>query len=191
MNKASCSKPGLQLESDVLSPARYSPISCHTPLALLVLARHLPALISPSPSSAWTPISDSAARGSGRCAVTPPETPNRVFAVTDNALYFSARLFLGESHNPTISLPRHPQTRQRFSRLDLTALPRRLPLRRDLATAIICSPTRSSIAAESTPPRRSTMSSSLPGSRQLPASQYDLSTYWGRVQHAVGLTDPR
>ncbi|KAH7374791.1 tricarboxylate carrier [Plectosphaerella cucumerina] len=34
------------------------------------------------------------------------------------------------------------------------------------------------------------MSSSLPGSRQLPASQYDLSTYWGRVQHAVGLTDP-
>jgi tricarboxylate carrier len=34
------------------------------------------------------------------------------------------------------------------------------------------------------------MSSSLPGHRDLPASQYDLSTYWGRVRHAVGLTDP-
>ncbi|KAI9166592.1 Sideroflexin fsf1 [Paramyrothecium foliicola] len=34
------------------------------------------------------------------------------------------------------------------------------------------------------------MSSSLPGNRELPASQYDLKTYWGRVQHALGLTDP-
>ncbi|RDA94788.1 hypothetical protein CP533_4251 [Ophiocordyceps camponoti-saundersi (nom. inval.)] len=34
------------------------------------------------------------------------------------------------------------------------------------------------------------MSSSLPGSRELPVSQYDLSTYWGRVRHAVGITDP-
>ncbi|CAM1505236.1 Fc.00g108730.m01.CDS01 [Cosmosporella sp. VM-42] len=34
------------------------------------------------------------------------------------------------------------------------------------------------------------MSSSLPGSRELPASQYDLGTYMGRVRHAVGLTDP-
>ncbi|PFH63134.1 hypothetical protein XA68_17778 [Ophiocordyceps unilateralis] len=34
------------------------------------------------------------------------------------------------------------------------------------------------------------MSSSLPGSRELPVSQYDLSSYWGRVRHAVGITDP-
>ncbi|KAF6838773.1 tricarboxylate carrier [Colletotrichum plurivorum] len=34
------------------------------------------------------------------------------------------------------------------------------------------------------------MSSSLPGSRELPASQYDLGTYWGRVRHNMGLTDP-
>ncbi|KAF4580918.1 mitochondrial cation transporter [Ophiocordyceps camponoti-floridani] len=34
------------------------------------------------------------------------------------------------------------------------------------------------------------MSSSLPGSRELPVSQYDLSTYWGRVRHAMGITDP-
>ncbi|KAF9872680.1 tricarboxylate carrier [Colletotrichum karsti] len=34
------------------------------------------------------------------------------------------------------------------------------------------------------------MSASLPGSRELPASQYDLSTYWGRVRHNMGLTDP-
>ncbi|KAK7428620.1 Sideroflexin FSF1 [Neonectria magnoliae] len=34
------------------------------------------------------------------------------------------------------------------------------------------------------------MSSSLPGSRELPASQYDLNTYMGRVRHAMGLTDP-
>ncbi|KAF2143344.1 uncharacterized protein K452DRAFT_268797 [Aplosporella prunicola CBS 121167] len=35
------------------------------------------------------------------------------------------------------------------------------------------------------------MSASLPGSRDLPASQYDLSTYWGRVRHAADLSDPR
>lgn len=35
------------------------------------------------------------------------------------------------------------------------------------------------------------MSASLPGSRELPASQYDLSTYWGRARHSMGLTDPR
>uniref|UniRef100_L2FRZ1 Mitochondrial cation transporter n=1 Tax=Colletotrichum fructicola (strain Nara gc5) TaxID=1213859 RepID=L2FRZ1_COLFN len=34
------------------------------------------------------------------------------------------------------------------------------------------------------------MSASLPGSRELPASQYDLSTYWGRARHSMGLTDP-
>ncbi|KKA26836.1 hypothetical protein TD95_000767 [Thielaviopsis punctulata] len=34
------------------------------------------------------------------------------------------------------------------------------------------------------------MSASIPGSRELPESQFDLDTYWGRVQHAVGLTDP-
>ncbi|OAA58627.1 mitochondrial cation transporter [Niveomyces insectorum RCEF 264] len=35
------------------------------------------------------------------------------------------------------------------------------------------------------------MSASLPGSRELPASQYDLDTYWGRVKHTAGITDPR
>ncbi|SPQ22699.1 1037d57e-c369-4357-9a57-93530facb6bb [Thermothielavioides terrestris] len=35
------------------------------------------------------------------------------------------------------------------------------------------------------------MSASLPGSRALPESQYDLSTYWGRVRHTAGITDPR
>ncbi|KAJ9628846.1 Sideroflexin FSF1 [Taxawa tesnikishii (nom. ined.)] len=35
------------------------------------------------------------------------------------------------------------------------------------------------------------MSASLPGSRDLPASQYDLSTYWGRVKHSAQLADPR
>nr|OQO29097.1 hypothetical protein B0A51_06171 [Rachicladosporium sp. CCFEE 5018] len=35
------------------------------------------------------------------------------------------------------------------------------------------------------------MSTSLPGSRDLPASQYDLSTYWGRVRHSADLSDPR
>ena len=34
------------------------------------------------------------------------------------------------------------------------------------------------------------MSASLPGIRALPESQYDLTTYWGRVRHAAGLTDP-
>ncbi|KAH6849692.1 Tricarboxylate/iron carrier [Chaetomium sp. MPI-CAGE-AT-0009] len=34
------------------------------------------------------------------------------------------------------------------------------------------------------------MSASLPGSRALPESQYDLSTYWGRVRHTMGITDP-
>ncbi|KAH8673775.1 Tricarboxylate/iron carrier [Xylariales sp. PMI_506] len=35
------------------------------------------------------------------------------------------------------------------------------------------------------------MSASLPGNRELPESQYDLSTYWGRVQQTAGITDPR
>lgn len=35
------------------------------------------------------------------------------------------------------------------------------------------------------------MSSSLPGSRDLPISQYDLGTYMGRVRHSIGITDPR
>ncbi|KAI0543219.1 sideroflexin-5 [Xylaria digitata] len=35
------------------------------------------------------------------------------------------------------------------------------------------------------------MSASLPGSRELPESQYDLSTYWGRVRHTASITDPR
>ncbi|KAL2022552.1 hypothetical protein VTK56DRAFT_5159 [Thermocarpiscus australiensis] len=35
------------------------------------------------------------------------------------------------------------------------------------------------------------MSASLPGTRALPESQYDLSTYWGRVRHTAGITDPR
>ncbi|BCS24223.1 sideroflexin family transporter [Aspergillus puulaauensis] len=35
------------------------------------------------------------------------------------------------------------------------------------------------------------MSSSLPGDRDLPSSQYDLSTYWGRVRHAADISDPR
>lgn len=34
------------------------------------------------------------------------------------------------------------------------------------------------------------MSSSLPGTRELPASQYDLSTYMGRVRHTMSITDP-
>ncbi|KAJ6446691.1 mitochondrial cation transporter [Purpureocillium lavendulum] len=34
------------------------------------------------------------------------------------------------------------------------------------------------------------MSASLPGSRDLPVSQYDLSTYMGRVRHAIGITNP-
>ncbi|RYO87932.1 hypothetical protein DL766_005349 [Monosporascus sp. MC13-8B] len=35
------------------------------------------------------------------------------------------------------------------------------------------------------------MSSSLPGNRELPESQYDLSTYWGRVRQTAAITDPR
>ncbi|KAG4431639.1 hypothetical protein IFR05_012881 [Cadophora sp. M221] len=35
------------------------------------------------------------------------------------------------------------------------------------------------------------MSASLPGGRELPASQYDLSTYWGRVCHSANISDPR
>ncbi|TPX13806.1 uncharacterized protein E0L32_005750 [Thyridium curvatum] len=35
------------------------------------------------------------------------------------------------------------------------------------------------------------MSASIPGDRELPDSQYDLSTYWGRVRHTAGITDPR
>lgn len=39
--------------------------------------------------------------------------------------------------------------------------------------------------------RTRTMSASLPGNRELPASQYDLSTYWGRVMHSAAISDPR
>ncbi|KAF2124815.1 sideroflexin-5 [Dothidotthia symphoricarpi CBS 119687] len=35
------------------------------------------------------------------------------------------------------------------------------------------------------------MTTSLPGNRDLPVSQYDLSTYWGRVQHSATIADPR
>ncbi|KAI1769971.1 Tricarboxylate/iron carrier [Hypoxylon cercidicola] len=35
------------------------------------------------------------------------------------------------------------------------------------------------------------MSASLPGNRELPESQYDLSTYWGRVRQTAAITDPR
>ncbi|KAK5238870.1 Sideroflexin FSF1 [Exophiala xenobiotica] len=35
------------------------------------------------------------------------------------------------------------------------------------------------------------MSASLPGNRDLPASQYDLSTYWGRVKQSAQIADPR
>ncbi|CAM1509728.1 Fc.00g000630.m01.CDS01 [Cosmosporella sp. VM-42] len=35
------------------------------------------------------------------------------------------------------------------------------------------------------------MSVSHFGEQRLPVSQYDLSTYWGRVQHVAGITDPR
>jgi len=37
----------------------------------------------------------------------------------------------------------------------------------------------------------SAMSSSIVGARELPSSQYDLSTYWGRVRHSVDIVDPR
>ncbi|EMD58757.1 hypothetical protein COCSADRAFT_41859 [Bipolaris sorokiniana ND90Pr] len=35
------------------------------------------------------------------------------------------------------------------------------------------------------------MTSSLPGNRDLPVSQFDLSTYWGRVRHSANISDPR
>lgn len=35
------------------------------------------------------------------------------------------------------------------------------------------------------------MASSVPGDVPLPASRYDLGTYWGRVQHCAELSDPR
>ncbi|KAL8735841.1 MAG: hypothetical protein Q9181_002670 [Wetmoreana brouardii] len=35
------------------------------------------------------------------------------------------------------------------------------------------------------------MSASLPGKRDLPASQYDLDTYWGRVRQSAAIADPR
>ncbi|MCJ1250762.1 hypothetical protein MMC30_007990 [Trapelia coarctata] len=35
------------------------------------------------------------------------------------------------------------------------------------------------------------MSASIPGNRDLPASQYDLKTYWGRVRQSADLADPR
>ncbi|KAL9100949.1 MAG: hypothetical protein Q9163_003734 [Psora crenata] len=35
------------------------------------------------------------------------------------------------------------------------------------------------------------MSASLPGSRDLPASRYDLGTYWGRVKQSAEIADPR
>ncbi|KAL7270115.1 Sideroflexin FSF1 [Rhizina undulata] len=35
------------------------------------------------------------------------------------------------------------------------------------------------------------MSASIPGSRELPGSRHDLSTYWGRVKHSADLADPR
>ncbi|KAL2823726.1 Tricarboxylate/iron carrier [Aspergillus cavernicola] len=35
------------------------------------------------------------------------------------------------------------------------------------------------------------MSASLPGGRDLPPSQHDLTSYWGRVRHAADISDPR
>ncbi|MCJ1306256.1 putative alpha-isopropylmalate carrier, partial [Hypocenomyce scalaris] len=35
------------------------------------------------------------------------------------------------------------------------------------------------------------MSASLPGNRDLPASQYNLNTYWGRVKQSAEIADPR
>ncbi|KAK1055958.1 Sideroflexin FSF1 [Friedmanniomyces endolithicus] len=35
------------------------------------------------------------------------------------------------------------------------------------------------------------MSASLPGSRELPTSRYDLNSYWGRVKHSADISDPR
>lgn len=34
------------------------------------------------------------------------------------------------------------------------------------------------------------MASSVPGSRALPESRYDLSTYWGRIRHCAEISDP-
>ncbi|KAI9721608.1 MAG: hypothetical protein M1828_005098 [Chrysothrix sp. TS-e1954] len=34
------------------------------------------------------------------------------------------------------------------------------------------------------------MASSLPGHRDLPASRYDLTNYWGRVRHSMDISDP-
>ncbi|KAE9965858.1 hypothetical protein EG328_009327 [Venturia inaequalis] len=34
------------------------------------------------------------------------------------------------------------------------------------------------------------MSAALPGNREVPASQYDLGSYWGRVKHSADLADP-
>ncbi|CAI2029809.1 hypothetical protein SEUBUCD646_0H03020 [Saccharomyces eubayanus] len=34
------------------------------------------------------------------------------------------------------------------------------------------------------------MASSVPGPIELPASRYDLSTYWGRIRHCAGISDP-
>lgn len=35
------------------------------------------------------------------------------------------------------------------------------------------------------------MSAALPGNRDLPTSQYDLNTYWGRVKQSAEISDPR
>ena len=35
------------------------------------------------------------------------------------------------------------------------------------------------------------MTSSLPGNRDLPVSQFNLGTYWGRVLHSANISDPR
>ena len=35
------------------------------------------------------------------------------------------------------------------------------------------------------------MSASIPGNRELPVSQHNLTTYWGRVRHAADISDPR
>ena len=40
-------------------------------------------------------------------------------------------------------------------------------------------------------PIHAAMSASLPGNRDLPASQYNLNTYWGRVRQSAEIADPR
>ncbi|KAK9475840.1 Tricarboxylate/iron carrier [Lipomyces japonicus] len=35
------------------------------------------------------------------------------------------------------------------------------------------------------------MASAIPGPREIPESQYDLTTYWGRVKHSAEVSDPR